>query len=102
MIGQRAKEGYLQVDHRESPGVRPDEIAGRPDFPIVGGGMHFESATVRCTQCHRIGILRPDRGRQQNYCAKCDGFHCDGCLVSHPYGHCVTLDQVFDDLMKGL
>lgn len=96
----RGKEGYLQIDHRESPGVTADQVAPRPDVPIVGRGINFESATVRCTQCHRIGILNPDRGRTQNYCAKCHGFHCDGCMVANPFGHCFTLDARFDVLEK--
>ena len=102
MIGQRAKEGYLQIDHRESPGVSVSDVAPAPDRPIVGAGVNYESATVRCTQCHRIGVLNPNRGQRQNYCAKCDGFHCDGCMVSQPFGSCLTLDARFDQMSARL
>lgn len=97
---QRAREGYLQIDHRESPGIPEPNAKPHPDMPIVGRGVNFETATQRCTQCHRIVILNPDRQRPRNYCAKCDGYHCDGCTATNPYGHCDTLDAVFDRLKR--
>lgn len=97
---QRAIEGYLQIDHRESPGVTVDQIAPRLDAPIVGQGINFESATLRCSQCHRIVVLNPLRTRERNYCPKCHEYHCDGCTATNPYGHCLPLTAVFDRLRR--
>ncbi len=97
MFSQREREGYLQIDHRESPGVTA--IAPpHPDVPIVGRGVNYQTATCRCSQCHRLILMNPLRTRPRNYCAKCNSYHCDACTATNPYGHCLTLDAVFDHL----
>lgn len=65
-MNQRAKEGYLLIDHRNSPGI--------PGAPKI-----LETATFCCSHCSRIVLLGPTRTRPLNYCAKCDHYICDGC-----------------------
>lgn len=80
MFSKRELEGYLLIDHRESPGITQAEAAqaGRGTIP-VGRGMRFESATINCSHCSRLVVLNPDRSRERGYCPKCDHYICDTC-----------------------
>lgn len=100
MPGDRAKEGYLQIDHRDSPGITLADLPGRPtlDVPIVGRGQNFETVTRRCSQCHRIIVFDMQRTRFVRKCLKCLDYHCDACVATQPFGHCETLDAKFDRL----
>ncbi len=79
---QRAREGYLQIDHTNSPGLNPEEVrrvnaqSGK-DFKFVPEGMNYESATRVCCHCGVPVVLNPDRSRPRGYCHKCDAYHCD-------------------------
>lgn len=66
MSSKRRQEGYLLIDHRNSPGM-----------PLVPGGTVFESATITCCHCQTVVILNPDRTRPRGYCQKCDHYICD-------------------------
>ena len=82
MSSQRAREGYLQVDHRNSPGISAEEVRrvnalGKNKFEFVPAGMKFESATRVCCHCGTPVVLNPDRSRPRGYCRKCDAYHCD-------------------------
>lgn len=108
MFSKRELEGYLLIDHRNSPGVSAADIAhldGRPgeQTPIVGAGVTFESATVTCAHCHALVVLNPNRSRPRNWCPKCDAYVCDdiGCAE-----HVKSMDEILDELqdaaVKGL
>ncbi len=84
----RAKEGYLQIDHRASPGTK--------DIP---GGMNYESATATCAHCCSIVVLRPDRTRVRGYCRKCDDFICDACVALR---ECNTFTKQLDDHLEDI
>lgn len=75
---KRQGEGYLLIDHRNSPGV-PAEMAHATGLPVSlsGPGGVFESATKMCAHCNAIVVLNPDRKRPRGYCAKCDAYVCD-------------------------
>ena len=88
ILSKRAIEGYLLIDHTNAP------AAG--DVPA---GVKWESATLRCSHCHRIVVLNPDRSRPRTYCPKCDRYLCDGCAaVAHTTLDCVPLDAVLETL----
>ena len=76
----RRHEGYLIIDHRESPGVTPELVQQRgldPNPVIVGKDQVYESATVTCSHCGAVVILSPTRQRPRHYCVKCDHYVCD-------------------------
>lgn len=101
MRSQRSKEGYLLIDHRNSPGVPLEMIlaSGKfaPDVAAGAAGAVFESATITCSHCQVVVILNPDRGRPRNFCAKCDHYVCDkpGCVTQ-----CIPMNQVFDEIQN--
>ncbi len=72
------REGYLLIDHSNSPGVTPELIlaSGRP-APIVGAGEIYESPTITCCHCGIGVILNPNRTRPRGYCRNCDHYVCD-------------------------
>lgn len=79
MSSKRRQEGYLLVDHRESPGVPFNPaMVGKPGAPVlVGHSRQFESATVTCCHCQVIVVLNPLRTRPRGHCQKCDQYTCD-------------------------
>lgn len=82
MPSKRRHDGYLLVDHRNSPGITPElaREAGR-DPAHCGEGQTFESATNTCAHCQNIVVLNPGRVRARPYCQPCDHYICDGCEV---------------------
>lgn len=102
MFSKRELEGYLLIDHRESPGITPEEAAkaGRGTVP-VGRGMKFEAPTVNCSHCRRLVVLNPLRTRDRAYCPKCDHYLCDSCEAARAQtGECYTFAQRIDDFME--
>lgn len=71
--------GYLQIDHRESPGVKPEDVAHVPGLEAIGAGQHFETGTLTCKHCASVIVLNPLRKRPRAYCPKCDAYICDRC-----------------------
>jgi len=97
MRSKRSQEGYLLIDHRNSPGI-PDELAvpiGMP--PGVGRGVQ-EMATTTCSHCQAIVIMNPLRTRERAYCPKCDHYVCDRChAVRVATGECKTWNQRIEE-----
>ena len=77
MRTQRSREGYLLIDHRNSPGV--DRDSSIPGSPIVGAGKMAELPTLTCLHCQKVQIMNPARTRARPFCAKCNGYICDAC-----------------------
>lgn len=96
---KRKFEGCIIVDHRDSPGLTPEQTHGRG--PAVGKGQFYESATVCCVHCQRVVILNPLRTRPRSYCQKCDDYQCDTCalLPCRPFQQWV--DEVLNAAAKG-
>ena len=95
MFRKSEREGYVMIDHRESPGFSCDEMpsAYRAGIP-VGAGTLFEGATNMCSHCQRIVVMNPDRVRQRGYCFNCDHYICDGCAVAmKTSGVCNSFDR---------
>jgi hypothetical protein len=80
MSSLRSHEGYLLIDHRNSPGV-PDEIMVAQGFSPGAGRQDsvFESATFTCSHCEVVVVMNPNRQRERGYCRKCDHYVCDTC-----------------------
>lgn len=82
VFSKRELEGYVRIDHRDSPGFTPDQAmaAGRGFLcDQIGPGKLFEAPTYYCTHCQRTVIINPDRTRARAYCSKCDHDICDWC-----------------------
>ena len=78
MKSLKRHEGYLLIDHRNSPGVTPEFVrAAGLDAPAVGAGLTFEAAIIRCSHCQTRVILNPKRTRDRHHCASCDHYVCD-------------------------
>lgn len=89
--------GYLIVDHTNSPGLRPQDVAHVPGAPAVGEGEVFERDFLVCSHCERMIVLNPLRTRDRGYCQKCHAFICDGCEdLRVRTGACVPMKQVLD------
>lgn len=80
---KRSQEGYLLVDHRNSPGITEADLltipAHRRHEFIAARGI-FESPTIRCSHCGTMVVLNPQRTRARGYCASCDHYICDSPL----------------------
>jgi hypothetical protein len=75
-------EGYVLIDHTDSPGFTPDEAAkgARTSiYDFVGPGQKLEAATLTCSHCQRVVIMNPDRIRTRGWCSNCDHYICDWC-----------------------
>ena len=92
---KRKFEGCVIIDHRESPGLTPEQVQGHG--PVVGKGELFESATATCVHCQAVVVLNPLRTRPRHYCQKCDDYQCDLC-ANFP---CMPFARVVDDIMNG-
>lgn len=100
-FSKRSLEGYLMIDHRNSPGVTPEEAAGFG--PAVPGGQLYESATNTCGHCMCEVVLNPQRTRERGYCPKCDQYLCDACeYVRAQTFQCEDYDRKLDDLQRAL
>jgi hypothetical protein len=76
----RSHEGYLLIDHRNSPGV-PEEVMVSTGLPTFAGKKDsvFECATFTCADCETVVYINPKRNRARGYCPKCDHYLCDDC-----------------------
>jgi hypothetical protein len=89
--------GYLEIDHRDSPGLTPADVAAMPGAIAVQGGQLLERDIKQCSHCQRGVVLNPGRVRDRAVCPKCYAFICDGCeAVRARTGDCVPFKQILD------
>lgn len=92
MNSKRRIEGTLLIDHR----------AGEPGPSMFGPKTRkglYESATVTCSHCHSVVVLRPNRSRERGWCFRCDRYICDGCgLLMKTQGCPGSLNKRLDTL----
>lgn len=91
--------GFLEIDHRDSPGVTPADVAHVPGALVVGPGEHFETDVYQCSHCQRTVVLTAPRERMplRGYCPKCDHYICNSCeQIRVATGHCVPFKAVLD------
>jgi len=98
-----AGSGYLEIDHRNSPGLSPADVAHVPGMVAVGEGQHFERDVQQCSHCQRTIVLNPGRVRDRAVCFKCHHYICDDCeAIRVKSGACVPMKQVFDEVATHL
>jgi|SRR5882672_267683 len=105
MFSKRDLEGYLEIDHRESPGFTSEEAnaAGlRRVATDVGKGTRAQIPVVNCSHCQMHIIMNPLRTRDRAYCPKCDRYICDRCEMVRVAsgGLCKPFTQVVDEFME--
>lgn len=90
--------GYLQIDHTNSPGLTPSDVAHVPGMIAVGEGQMLERDIQQCSHCQRGVVLNPGRVRTRAVCPKCHHYICDGCeeIRVTSGGICVPFKQVLD------
>lgn len=98
MSSLRRHEGYVSVDHRNSPGITEadltPELRARGFFPTTG---MLEAPTLRCCHCGTIVIVNPARTRARHYCQPCDHYVCDqaGCITT-----CTPFTKTIDETLE--
>jgi hypothetical protein len=99
MHSKRRHEGWLLIDHSESPGLTDAELRTTWPLPLAGTGRgKFEAPTITCSHCQMVLVINPLRTRTREYCQKCDHYICDGCGTTMAVsGVCRTFKQVIDD-----
>ena len=100
VTSKRSHEGYLLLDHSNSPGITPGEISAiDSDLPFGIGRVKFEAPTYTCSHCNRVVVLNPLRQRERGYCRKCDHYVCDTCnAVRVATGVCKTIREIIDEM----
>lgn len=86
MKTKRSHEGYLQIDHRDSPGTL-----------MVPGGTNGEWPTVTCAHCQFTYAVNPLRERARGWCWNCDEYICDKPECRECNG---SMRKVFDTLQE--
>lgn len=90
-------EGYLLVDHRDSPGL-PEDLVHALGLPKGYGKGRFEAPSKTCPHCNVVVILNPKRTRDRAYCASCDSYICDRCgAIMAATGVCKPFDKIIDE-----
>lgn len=82
------------IDHKESPGITPEQARGRG--PAVGKGQKLETPTYTCVHCQAVVVINPLRTRARGYCQKCDDYQCDACV---PF-ECKPFQKVIDEIQE--
>lgn len=83
MKSKRSHEGYLLMNHKDSPGLseaflqKEASKSGTPPLPMGAGRGLFEAPTITCSHCQKVVVINPLRNRDRAYCAKCDHYLCD-------------------------
>lgn len=92
-------EGYICIDHRNSPGVSSDLLlaAGLP--PEAGRGL-YEGATYTCGHCQSIVMINSLRSREREVCRGCMHVICDPCAKERARTlQCVPFSKRVDDVL---
>jgi hypothetical protein len=96
---KRQREGYLMIDHRNSPGMDEASMVAA-GLPADAGRGLFESPTATCNHCCAQVVLNPNRTRERAYCRACDSYLCDACGVERARTlTCTTIDQRMNDML---
>jgi hypothetical protein len=101
MSSIRRHEGYLLIDNRDSPGVKPGDIPSRGDVPFVSASTMYEAPTYTCSHCQRVVWMNPDRTRERAFCRRCNHVLCDGCgKLMEQTRECVPFKKIIDDAQE--
>jgi len=100
---KRANEGYVLIDHRDSPGLSEADrlAAGLSPLMPIGKGQQLQAPTFTCSHCDRIVIMNPLRNRARGYCRKCDHDICDRCDTNYALtGECHCREKRIAEYLK--
>lgn len=93
--------GYLQIDHRDSPGLNESQIIqlGAP-MPLNEGQSNFETDVVKCWHCQTMIIINPLRTRKRTeFCGGCGRYLCPKCYLTYKVtGVCKPFTKVLDEI----
>lgn len=98
----KSHSGYLIIDHKDSPGIDPQQVPKqlRSSTVAVGKGQVYEADIKQCTHCERGVILNIDRIRSRGYCPYCHHYICDSCRkILDITGQCVPFRKVLDKVI---
>lgn len=99
MFSKRGLEGYLEIDHRDSPGITPEEAAraGRGTVPVAAGSR-LQLAVTICPYCETTIVRNPNRERPRAYDPKTDRYICDRCdFLRKLNGELKPMKQIIDE-----
>ena len=101
-ISKFQNTGYLQIDHRESPGLTNTEIRNfGSHLPPDMGRMNFETAVVKCWHCQTMIMLNPLRERHRHFCHGCDRYICNQCYAAYKAtGVCKPFTKVIEEILE--
>lgn len=100
MKSKQSQEGYLMINHRDSPGI-DDEVAVQAGLPPGAGRGMFESAVISCSHCQAMVIVNPLRTRERHYCPGCDHYVCDICHdIRVNTGICKTFQERAEEMVE--
>jgi hypothetical protein len=110
IFSRRSNEGYVCIDHTESPGFdgKTAALGARLSLQkFIGGGQKFEAATNTCSHCEKVVVQNPNRTRPRGHCSQCDRFICDPCSADfYLTSECRCWEKrassYFDQIMKGV
>jgi len=82
LFSKRSLDGFVEIDHRESPGFTEAEAVAAGRSYLIGAPKHFKAATFTCSHCDQVLIKNPLRTRERAHCIQCDRDICDPCGVT--------------------
>jgi hypothetical protein len=99
----KQREGYLQIDHRSSPGLTEQQAeTTRLPPQLLREGKMLELATLTCSHCKTVQIKNPLRTRERAHCPECDHYICDLCGIAYRQTSvCRPWAQVVEDVQSG-
>lgn len=110
MAWRRRQEGYLLVDNSFAVRNAPNPYLSEADLARARAAgcdvstatvPRYESATITCSHCNTLVVLRPDRTRPREYCPACDAYVCDSCGYLRSRGQtCLPMVKRLDILQK--
>jgi hypothetical protein len=98
MPSGRFRPSYLLVDHSQSPGMAPADMAPGFAHLAVAAGRKFEASVTLCAHCQGTIVLGLEH---DDYCRKCDRFICDLCALAVAVsGEHKSFDQFADEYLE--
>ena len=88
--------GYLEIDHRDSPGVKQEDFGLDYHGPIVGKGQVFKADYKACSHCQRQILLDPLNRFERHYCEGCNKYICNDCKRAKGIMGCIPFKKILD------
>lgn len=89
--------GGLIIDHTNSPGITPADVAHVPGAIVVGEGQKLEVEIWTCSHCERGVLPNPLRQRPRSVCLYCYHYICGHCeVIMRATGQCTPMQRTLD------